>query len=264
MLSIKLGKSDLTAEEVGDRIKVTFNQEFKVDLIPGQIYGGPCKGDNENDKSELGEPKRRTLDDLIKDIKESSSPQPELDVMCNLYSRGHNWIHDVRESFGLPSIRHLLNHDPSQVLTKFKIGQSVFFFGGEGRFWNGVITAIGKTEALVKGNGLAWLPFESLHSTLDEAYEAKEIKEKEVKEKADRLSRAQSFKIGQEAYFIALDCGVYTALKCSIIDMGEYEASIKLSAVVRRSVVESKDVFHTRNEANDEIFIRQQILNSRG
>jgi len=61
--------------------------------------------------------------------------------------------------------------------------------------------------------------------------------------------RHETFKIGQNVFFLALDCGEYKILPCSIIDIGVHEAHIKLDNITRRSVVDSSDVFHSADDA---------------
>lgn len=76
-----------------------------------------------------------------------------------------------------------------------------------------------------------------------------ELGKKFVRGKKVTNHRHESFKVGQEAYFLALDCGEYKVLPCSIVDIGVYEAHIKLDNITRRSVVDPSDVFHSADDA---------------
>lgn len=273
MLTITLGKSDLTAEEVGDRIKITFKQEFKFDPVkrfpiggfcynPEQLVGVPT---SERFNPEMRAPCSKLTKPLMDKIRQQLKEGKIMEEWVRRpFEITNEWESRVRESFGVPI--YLFNHDPSFVYAppKFMVNQTVYFYGQEGRIWDGVIKEVSKIEALVQGKDLAWIPLESLYISLDEAYTARDLEEKEAKDKAERVARAKSFKVGQEAYFIVMDCGVYKVLKCSIIDMEEHEASIKLDAVVRRSVVDSKDVFHTSLEANLNAFERNRSINPNG
>jgi len=76
-----------------------------------------------------------------------------------------------------------------------------------------------------------------------------ELEKKFVRGRKVTNDRHETFKIGQDAYFLALDCGEYKVLPCSIVDMGVHESHIKLDNITRRSVVDSTDVFHSADDA---------------
>lgn len=145
---------------------------------------------------------------------------------------------------------------------QFSVGQTVYYISERGQIWDALVNSVSEGKLMLttlNGVALGWYSTENVFLDLTEV-------NKYLDQNKDALAcqspvavvpNHRTYKIGQVAYIVTRDENKIQILQGTVVDMGEYEAHIKVNGCpARRCVFNPSDVFHTIEEAisaSDEI-----------